>query len=151
MNRTKRENAIGAATASGLAIALTTLLAGCPSPTDQPDPPVDGVVLFSTHIQPIFNASCRVCHRPGGIALLRGIEVQLLEGVSYDFLVDRPSVQDPELTLVVPGDSSASLLYLKVSASAPPVGSRMPLNRSALTQTQINLIRDWIDQGALDN
>lgn len=151
MHHTKRENAIVTATASVLVIALTTLLAGCPTPPAPPDPPVDGVVLFSTHIQPIFSANCTVCHRPGGIALLRGIELQLLEGVSYDFLVDQPSIQNPDLTLVLPGDSSASLLFLKVSSSAPPVGSRMPLNRSPLSQAQINLIRDWIDQGALDN
>jgi hypothetical protein len=66
------------------------------------------------------------------------------------------------LTRVIPGDPSKSLLYLKVSATAPPCGFQMPPNATALmgidldsglaepplSQTQQTLILDWIQGGA---
>jgi len=52
--------------------------------------------------------------------------------------------------IVSPGNASASNLYLKTTGS-PPFLSRMPIGGPFLTTAQQNLIRDWIDQGALDN
>ena len=77
--------------------------------------------------------------------------MHLTEGESYDAIVNQPSVQDASWTRVVPGDSAKSLLYLKVSSNNPPVGVRMPRFTPPLSGTDIGLIRDWIDQGALNN
>jgi len=110
-----------------------------------------GVVSFATDIQPIFTAQCARCHTPGGIADLAGIDARLLEGEAYDDIVNIMSVQQEEFVLVVPGDSAASLLFLKISSSSPPVGNRMPLFSTPLSSGEIALIRDWIDQGAQDN
>ena len=123
---------------------------------DQADADGDGVgdacdvaaVSFSNQIQVIFNANCTSCHISGGIA---DTIMHLNAEESFDALVNRPSVQDTSLTRVVPADSSASLLFLKVSSDSPPVGSRMPLGGIPLSQADIALIRDWIDQGAPDN
>lgn len=52
--------------------------------------------------------------------------------------------------IIAPGNAANSNLYLKLTAT-PPFGSRMPLGFPALSTTEINKIRDWIDQGALDN
>lgn len=116
------------------------------------DGPAEGEpVSFANHIQPILTVKCTDCHIPGGLADLAGIELKLTEDVSYALLVDQPSVQDPSLTLVVPGDAESSLLYLKISSDNPPVGLRMPEFAPALSQGDQTLIRDWIDQGAMEN
>ena len=39
----------------------------------------------------------------------------------------------------------------KISTQQPRFGSRMPLGRAPLSGTQIAQIKDWIDEGALDN
>lgn len=50
---------------------------------------------------------------------------------------------------VVPCDSESSLILGKLSAN-PPFGERMPLGGAPLTEDQMDVIRDWIDQGATE-
>jgi len=120
---------------------------GCQGSVNVPAPSTGDTVSFSADIQPIFNANCTTCHVSGGIASDR---VHLTTTEAYDGLVNQASTQS-DLTLVVPGDSSASLLFLKVSSDSPPVGGTMPLFGTPLSSANLGLIRDWIDQGALDN
>ncbi len=87
----------------------------------------------------------------GGFAVLAGIPMFLDQANAFAAIVNQPSSQNPSLILVAPGEASTSLLWLKVSSNSPPVGARMPLFDSALSRGQWALIRDWIDQGALDN
>ncbi len=108
------------------------------------------VVSFSGDIQPLFDQICAICHSVGGFADIQGIDVKLTSDRSFGTTVNQPSVQDPTLTVVVPGDLEGSLLFQKISTDNPPVGSRMPLG-GRLNQGQIDLIRDWIEQGALNN
>lgn len=124
---------------------------GCQASVNTVAPPTGETVSFSAQIQPIFDNTCTTCHQEGGIADLVGIGVRLIEGESFAMLIDQPSTQREDLTLVVPGDSSASLLFIKVSSNSPLVGARMPLIGPPLSSTEIGLIRDWIDQGAPDN
>ncbi len=131
--------------------ALAACVLGCQGSVNEPASPTGETVSFSADIQPIFNANCTTCHRTGGLADMEGIRLRLTEDDSFDLLVDQPSSQQSDLTLVVPGASSASLLFLKVSSDSPPVGSTMPLFGARLSSTDLGLIRDWIDQGALDN
>lgn len=138
-------------TVCATALASMVWFPGCQMDLMIPDPPNDGPISFSAHIQPIFTTNCSVCHRPGGIAHLRGIVLELTEGNSYLGLVNQPSIQQSDLTLVVPGDSNASLLFHKVNSNSPPIGDRMPLLGPPLPRAAIDLIRDWIDQGALNN
>jgi hypothetical protein len=122
---------------------------GLPSDSDTNDK--DPGVSFANDIQPIFTTRCAACHRDGGAAALPNIPMRLDEGRSFASLVNQPSGQNGGATLVTPGDSANSLLFQKVSAPVPPVGSRMPLFSSPLQQAEQDLIRDWIDQGANDN
>ena len=134
--------------------ATVGLLAGglaCQVNAPPPPPQGDGTVSFATQIQPILVTNCSGCHSPGGSAVLAGIPMHLTEGEAYDAIVNQPSVQDATWTRVVPGDSANSLVYLKVSSNNPPVGVRMPRFTPPLSSTEIGLIRDWIDQGALNN
>jgi len=128
------------------------LLAGCQGGgVNAPAPPTGETVSLSGDIQPIFNSACVSCHADGTISSAFGNPLRLTSGRAHANLVDRRSFQSANWTLVVPGDSSASLLWLKVSRADPPVGSTMPLFGSPLSSRQLGLIRDWIDQGALDN
>ena len=124
---------------------------GCQGSVNVAAPPTGETILFSTDIQPIFNANCTTCHRTGGQADMAGILLKLVADESFDLLVDQPSSQRSDLTLVLPGDADGSLLFLKVSSNSPPVGATMPLVGARLSSTDLGLIRDWINQGALDN
>jgi hypothetical protein len=53
------------------------------------------------------------------------------------------------MMLVTPGDPNSSLLYRKL-LDMPPCGSRMPPT-GALMPEDIERIRTWISNGALDN
>lgn len=87
-------------------------------------------VDYATQIQPIFNQRCTSCH--GGTAGL--------------FLTSYENVTNAGI--VVAGNANASKLYDKVRLDKlPAVGSRMPQG-GALSQSQVDLIRDWINQGA---
>jgi hypothetical protein len=130
---------------------LTVLWSGCyGGPVNPPSEEVTDDVSFSQQIQPIFDQHCIDCHVVGGFAL-NTVTLQLTEGVSRAMLVGQASSQDAAQTLVVAGDSSTSLLFLKVSSDNPPVGSTMPLTGGRLSSEELGLVRDWIDQGALDN
>ena len=128
------------------AFALCAALfgAGCPATTDPTD--TSTAVTYVADVLPIFQAQCMGCHAEGGSA---GITLELTEESGYDRVVNQPSVQDASFTLVVPGDADASLLYRKVSSDTPPVGGRMPLFRAPLSDADIEVIRNWIDQGAV--
>ena len=130
-----------------LSIFLCSVV-GC-TPLTPPD--TSGTVSFSTDIQPILTTTCGGCHSANGIADLSGIALRLTQAESYDGMVNQLSVQDTSLTLVIPGNSTASLVYQKVSSDAPPVGDRMPQFAPALSAAEILLIQNWIDQGALNN
>lgn len=107
-------------------------------------------VSFSADVLPIFKF-CSTCHRTDGFADLRGIPLRLTDTEAYDQLINQPGVQDPSFIYVVPGDSASSLLFIKISTDTPPFGNRMPLFSPSLTDEEIALIRDWIDEGALNN
>lgn len=118
---------------------------------NEPPPTRGGTVSFSTDIQPLLSTACTGCHSPGGAAMLAGIPMDLRAATAYEDIVNQPSVQDATWTLVAPRNAQASLLFQKISSDDPPVGDRMPRFAPPLSAAQIELIRDWIDQGALDN
>lgn len=96
---------------------------------------VSAQVDYPSQIQPIFNSNCVSCH--GGTS---GVTLS-----SYNLVMSSVGDQYGRL-IIVPGDAGDSPLYDKISPS-PQIGDRMPQGGS-LSDAQINLIRDWIDQGA---
>jgi len=105
-----------------------------------PPPPT---ISFSNQIQPIFdNNHCIHCH-PGNGGL------DLTANFSYNQLVNiaAQGICAPSKR-VKPNDADQSVLYLKVSGTT--CGTRMPQGE-ILTTGEIDLIRDWIIEGALNN
>jgi hypothetical protein len=106
-----------------------------------------GTVSFASDIKPIIQQNC-ACHQSaagaGGLSLAPGNEYKNLVGVK--------STQST-LALVKPGSPDESYLLNKLlgsQAQAGGSGSRMPTG-SALSQTQISLIRQWVTNGAPEN
>lgn len=103
----------------------------------------------------IIQVRCLLCHQPGGAEVPPFF--METETDAYNRLVNVDAFCDliPKPKRVLPGNSAASFLYQKINP-APPCGDRMPRDGGTnplgyLNQTQINTIRDWIDEGAVKN
>jgi len=69
-------------------------------------------------------------------------------GSSFNNLVGRQSTSVFGGFRVLPGDATSSVLIKRLEGTVPP---QMPQDRLALTTAQIDAIREWIRNGALDN
>jgi hypothetical protein len=135
--------------AAGFAIACASLSAcsGSGEGLDQNGRPIDTtpppVSAFKTIQDTIFTPLCVTCH--AGPAAPRGLRLE--SGVAFAALVNAPSAEVPALLRVKPGDPNASYLVQKIEGRAA-VGARMPLGQPPLSQANIDLIRQWITDGA---
>jgi Planctomycete cytochrome C len=111
------------------------------------DPDTD--VSFRVDIEGgVFAGACRDCHSSGGANPI-GVRVSGLSLGSYSAL--RSGGDESGADIVVPGMPCASILVQKVG-EAPPFGARMPLDGPPfLTAEQVQLIADWIAEGADDD
>ena len=95
--------------------------------------PLMSQVDYDSQIQTIFNNSCIMCH--GNAA---GLDL-----TTYDNVMDGSN----NGAVIIPGDHAASELYIRINLPSssdedmPPQGS--------LSQDEIDLIAQWIDEGAL--
>jgi len=78
--------------------------------------------------------------------------MNLKSGSAYASLVNVASSGKPGATRVIPGNPSGSYLIQKLEGAPDIVGLRMPRNGPPyLTDAQIALIRQWIQNGAPNN
>ncbi len=91
-------------------------------------------VSFSNQILPIFKSRCTNCH--GGQKLEEGLNL-----TSYSLLMSGSE----NGFVIIPGDGTASVLVTSL------VERKMPKRGPKLSPEQIQLIIDWINEGALDN
>jgi hypothetical protein len=131
------------------AAPLLLILAACGAGSGgESPPPPSGLQPTLASIQAnIFTPTCAVsgCHSgPGAMLGLR-----LDAGSSYASLVNKASFYDTNGTLlrVKPGDPDASFLIQKLEPN-PAFGDRMPLTGCCLQQVTIDVIRQWIQDGA---
>lgn len=119
-----------------------------------PRPPPTYAPTFNAVFDEVFEhnlCTSEFCHGLGGTTLNFSTK-----RAGYDSLVEREATgskcKDRGLTLVVPGDPEASLLFQKVSTDTPPCGARMPhFPGLVINAREIEQIRQWIALGALDN
>ncbi|MFQ5638332.1 MAG: hypothetical protein ACE5IR_10110 [bacterium] len=128
--------------------------------TESGDLPTVGPLSFAGQIQPIFDANCIRCHKAGGIGFnatggAQNNGLDLTTGNSHGRLVNQPTFEAPSVEpklRVNPGAPDGSYLVQKITSSSPKFGNRMPLDGPPfLSQGDIQLIRDWIEQGAPNN
>ncbi len=108
-------------------------------------------VSFSLNVQTIFTANCATgtCHR--GTTPAAGLS--LVEGVSYTNTVGVAASGKSGAIRIVKSNSAGSYLYQKVTNAAGIVGELMPPPASggSLSPAEKDLLKAWIDQGALNN
>jgi len=112
------------------------------------DPGTD--VSFSVDILSMFETmpdGCLACHAPNAPTPL-GFEISGLDLTSFATL--RSGGQNSSTDIVVDNEPCNSFLLLKVTDGVP-FGARMPLDGPPLSPRQVQLIHDWIAEGALDN
>lgn len=91
---------------------------------------------------------CLNCHDPAAETPI-GVEIGGLVLVDWDSLIEGGVNSGAEI--VVPGKPCESVLYQKLTAG-PPFGSRMPFNGPPfLTDDELQLVHDWIAEGASSN
>lgn len=93
-------------------------------------------VRFNEDIRPILNDRCVTCH--GGVKTNADLNLQF-----RDLALIGGESGDPA---IVPGDANGSALIRMVTHINP--GDRMPKDDDPLTEEQIELLRQWIEQGA---
>ena len=87
-------------------------------------------VDYSSEIQPILTTNCTGCHGGSG-----GLTLD-----SYSNLIAG--------NVLISGNSTESHIIQKLKGTAS--GAQMPKNAAALSESTINLIATWIDEGALE-
>jgi mono/diheme cytochrome c family protein len=118
----------------------TQVLASTSAKTDTPaaaqNTPVASAatVSFSQEVMPILDSRCVNCH--GGDRMEEGLNLK-----TYTDILSGSK----NGAVVVPGDASNSLLAELIA------NQKMPKRGPKLTPPQVQLIVDWINQGAPDN
>lgn len=92
----------------------------------------------------VFSAICIRCHIGGSAP--QGL--QLDADHSYAMLVGVPSNEQPNILRVAAGDPDSSYIIRKLEGAAGISGERMPLGGPYLDQATIDVIRQWITNGA---
>jgi hypothetical protein len=98
-------------------------------------------ISFATDIMPIFSTKCIECHQGEGAD-------GNLDLSSYTTLMSGNSNHGENL--VVSGNAEQSLLYKAVDEDETII-TRMPQGGPYLTSFQIQMIEDWINEGARNN
>jgi hypothetical protein len=141
-------------TSCGFVLAATFAIASCAGSGDGLDAngrPIDdgdgnvGVLTpdWASIQANVFTPICTRCHV--GANAPQGLRLD--EANSYGALVGVASSEAPGVLRVRPGDPGGSYLVQKLEGRAA-VGARMPLGEPALPEATIQVIRQWISDGA---
>ena len=101
------------------------------------------VASFANDVLPIFLATCggAGCHVNEAV---NGVELTNYQATINSF------AETYNKALVIPGDVVGSPLIEKIRAN-PSFGVRMPDGAPPLSNTQIETISTWVEEGALNN
>jgi hypothetical protein len=91
----------------------------------------------------VFTPICTACH----VGAAAPLGFRLDASSTFAMLVNTPSVEVPSMLRVAPGNPDASYLIQKLEGHAA-VGGQMPLGQPPLAQATIDVIRQWITDGA---
>jgi Bacterial Ig-like domain len=92
----------------------------------------------------VFTPICSKCHIGGGAP--KGL--MLDQAHAYMDLVGVASVEEPQFQRVQASDPDSSYMIMKIEGASGIQGGQMPLGETPLPQTTINMIRQWVTNGA---
>jgi hypothetical protein len=125
------------------------LLAACDGGDGTGLPPADALGPSFSAIQAnVFTPTCATTGCHFGASAPLGLRLDAAS--SYALLVGVTSSEESSILRVAPGDPANSYLIQKLEGSASS-GQQMPLNAPALPQATIDVIRQWISDGAIDD
>jgi hypothetical protein len=139
-------------------LALCALACSSGSTGGPTGPSSTGPKSLRADVLPVFQTSCTsnsTCHGSSD-----GIEVFLSGGDVHRRIVGVPSTELATMPYVTPGDPTNSYLMHKVDGTLADFhahcakqdcGLQMPKGEAPLSQADRDVIRAWIEQGALDN
>ena len=138
---------------TGAVLLLAFAFSACSkssSSSNPVSPPATGnsSISFHSQIQPIFTANCAVSSCHAGPTPQQGMD--LSSGKAYASIVNVKSIEVPTYYRVKPSYSDSSFLYFKITGNSI-AGIRMPYQRAPLSSSDIQTIKNWIDQGAQNN
>ena len=97
---------------------------------------------YTADVRPILDKRCAECHMPDMEGAIKsGFQID-----SYASIMKGTKLGP----VIVPGSAESSTLYILVAGKADPK-INMPHGKEPLTAHEIDTIRLWIDQGAMDN
>ena len=91
-------------------------------------------INFNRDIRAILSDNCYQCHGPDDAARAADLRLDTSEGASE--------------SAIVPGDATASDLIDRVTSDDPDLVMPPPESERSLSNDQIQLLKQWIDQGA---
>jgi len=136
----------------GLVLALS--LGACSTSTDTKEGPPTFSAIYPMLFPRPTHYQCDFCHglppndKSNG-RLSTGMDAE----TAYAGMIGQPSTSSKcgeGYTIVVPGDPDNSLLLMKLSAN-PPCGDQMPNGGDKLSSTQLDQVRMWILDGAMND
>ncbi|MBS0419213.1 MAG: Ig-like domain-containing protein [Proteobacteria bacterium] len=99
---------------------------------------------FKSIQENIFTPICTKCHI--GASAPEGLQLDATH--SYSLLVGVASTEQPLVKRVEPGDPDSSYIIRKLQGSPGISGQQMPFGGPYLPQSTIDVIRQWITNGA---
>ncbi len=96
----------------------------------------DNHVDFNTEVKPILNKKCMACH--GGVKKAGGFSLLFREEALAKTKSGKPAI--------LPGDANGSAFIQVLTHSDPE--KRMPKKGDPLTDDEIEILREWVDEGA---
>lgn len=94
---------------------------------------------FATEIRPILSDTCVRCHGPDAEQRAAGLRLDTPEGALADL---------GGYAAIVPGKPEESELFLRIAEEVADFRMPPPDSGKALSEAQVELIRQWIAQGA---
>ena len=131
-----------------VSLVLAACTGGDGSGLPAPAPPGGFDPNFSEIQANVFAQNCATtgCHLGAGAP--QGLRLD--DASSYGMLVGVRSSQSASKLRVAPGDPGNSYLIQKLEGTAS-VGAQMPLNAPPIAQASIDVVRQWIINGAIDD
>lgn len=117
-------------------------------PPPPPPPPAAFNPVFSEIQSNVFTPTCATAGCHAGAGAPQGLNLE--EANSYALLVGVASNEVPAVLRVAAGDPDNSYLIQKLEGNAA-AGAQMPLNGTPLAQATIDIIRQWVIDGAIDD
>jgi hypothetical protein len=139
MQQSKSNNLYLIVTTLLFVFTTSMVLVGCSGKEDA----TETGVSFSKQIVPILQGHCYECHLPGK----PGEVASGLDMSTYDSLMKGTKFGP----VIIPGNAVSSTLIILVEGRADPSINMPHGDRPPLRAEDIHLLRQWINEGALNN